>query len=49
MPTPSTAERVLIIRHGAFGDIVQSDGAFRDIRAHHPGAEIDLLTTPPLP
>lgn len=47
MPTPSTAERVLIIRHGAFGDIVQSDGAFRDIRAHHPGAEIDLLTTPP--
>lgn len=40
-------EKILVIRHGAFGDIVQTDGALRDIRAHHPGAEIVLLTTPP--
>lgn len=39
--------RVLVIKHGAFGDIIQSDGALRDIRANHPGAEIAVLTTPP--
>jgi ADP-heptose:LPS heptosyltransferase len=39
-------DKILVIRHGAFGDIVQADGALRDIRAHHPGAEIILLTTP---
>lgn len=44
---PANSEHILIIRHGAFGDIVQSDGAFRDIRAHHRDAEISLLTTPP--
>lgn len=43
----ATREKVLVIRHGAFGDIVQADGALRDIRAHHPGVEIVLLTTPP--
>lgn len=40
-------EKILVIRHGAFGDIVQADGALRDIRAQHPDAEIVLLTTPP--
>lgn len=40
-------EKILVIRHGAFGDIVQADGALRDIRAHHSQAEIVLLTTPP--
>ncbi|MCC2638936.1 MAG: ADP-heptose:LPS heptosyltransferase [Moraxellaceae bacterium] len=40
-------DKILVIRHGAFGDIVQTDGALRDIRAHHPAAEIVLLTTPP--
>lgn len=39
-------QRVLVIKHGAFGDIVQSDGALRDIRVNHPGAEIAILTTP---
>ena len=39
-------KRVLIIKLGAFGDILQSDGAFRDIRAHHPHDEIVILTTP---
>lgn len=41
------AEKILVIKLGAFGDVVQADGALRDIRAFHPGAEIVLLTTPP--
>lgn len=40
-------EKILVIKHGAFGDIVQADGILRDIRAFHPDAEITLLTTPP--
>ena len=40
-------ERILVIRHGAFGDIIQMDGALRDIRAHHPAAAVTVLTTPP--
>jgi ADP-heptose:LPS heptosyltransferase len=40
-------ERVLVIRLGALGDFVQSFGPFAAIRAHHPGARIVLLTTPP--
>lgn len=39
-------EKILVIRHGAFGDLVQIDGVLRDIRAHHPGAEITLLVAP---
>jgi ADP-heptose:LPS heptosyltransferase len=39
--------RILIIRHGALGDFVQSFGPFAAIRAHHPGAEVVLLTTAP--
>jgi len=38
--------RILIIKHGAFGDIMQADGALRDIRAHHPTAHITILTMP---
>jgi ADP-heptose:LPS heptosyltransferase len=40
-------EKVLIIRLGAFGDILQSDGAMRDIRNRHPTASITVLTTSP--
>ena len=40
-------QRILVIKHGAFGDVIQADGALRDIRADHPGAEIVVLTTPP--
>jgi ADP-heptose:LPS heptosyltransferase len=40
-------QRILVIKHGAFGDVIQSDGALRDIRAHHPDDEIAVLTTPP--
>ena len=38
---------ILIIKHGAFGDFIQSVGAFRAIRRHHPEANITLLTTKP--
>ncbi|MBI0537338.1 lipopolysaccharide heptosyltransferase family protein [Roseomonas sp. KE2513] len=39
--------RILVIKLGALGDFVQAFGPFAAIRAHHPGAEITLLTTPP--
>lgn len=38
--------RILVIKLGAFGDVVQADGALRDIRAHHPDARIVALTAP---
>jgi ADP-heptose:LPS heptosyltransferase len=37
--------RVLVIRHGAFGDVVLSFPAMAGIRAHHKSDEIVLLTT----
>ncbi len=43
----ATTEKILIIRHGAFGDLVQAEGALHDIRTFHADAEIVLLTTPP--
>ncbi|MGC6475853.1 MAG: glycosyltransferase family 9 protein [Parvibaculales bacterium] len=43
----SAQEKILIIKLGAFGDVMMSDGAFRDIRAHHKNAHISVLTTPP--
>ena len=39
-------DAVLVIRQGAFGDLVQADGALRDIRAHHRQAQIALLVAP---
>lgn len=42
-----TLEKILVIKHGAFGDLIQADGALRDIRNFHPDAEITLLTTLP--
>jgi ADP-heptose:LPS heptosyltransferase len=39
-------ERILVIRHGALGDILLSMQAFQDIRAAFPSAHITLLTTP---
>jgi ADP-heptose:LPS heptosyltransferase len=38
---------ILVIRLGALGDFIQSAGPFAAIRAHHAGAPITLLTTPP--
>lgn len=40
-------KRVLIIKLGALGDIVQAEGAIHDLRRHHPEAEITVMTTPP--
>ncbi len=31
-------ERILVIKHGALGDIVLATGPFKAIRAHHPDA-----------
>ena len=39
--------RVLVIKLAALGDFVQAFGPFAAIRAHHPDADITLLTTPP--
>ena len=39
--------KVLVIKHGAFGDIVLAFPAMSAIRAAHPGARITLLTTRP--
>ena len=44
--TPSP-QRLLVIKHGALGDIVQGFGAFASLRAGHPAAHIALLTTSP--
>ena len=40
-------ERVLIIKLGALGDVVQAEGVYRDIRAFHSNATIIVMTTPP--
>lgn len=39
--------RILVIKLSAFGDFVLSIASFQAIRAHHPQAEITLLTTAP--
>ena len=38
--------RLLVIKHGAFGDIIQAFGALKDIRRNFPSAEISVLTEP---
>ncbi|MEP4377741.1 MAG: glycosyltransferase family 9 protein [Alphaproteobacteria bacterium] len=38
--------RILVIKLGALGDVVQATGPFAAIRAHHPDAHITLLTSP---
>lgn len=43
----SERSRILVIRHGALGDVVLSTGPFAAVRAHHPDAHITLLTTAP--
>ena len=39
--------RILVIKHGALGDLIQGLDAFAGLRAGHPNAHIALLTTPP--
>ncbi len=38
---------ILVIKLGALGDLVQADGALRDIREHHRCDSITVMTTPP--
>jgi ADP-heptose:LPS heptosyltransferase len=42
----SGRERILVIKLGALGDFVLAMGPAASIRAHHPHAEITLLTAP---
>ena len=43
----SSSKRILVIKHGALGDIVQGFGSFASLRFGHRDANISLLTTPP--
>ncbi len=45
-PAPSRAE-ILVIKLGALGDLVQALGPVPDIRRHHAGGRVTLLTTEP--
>ena len=36
---------ILLIKHGAFGDLIQSDGVFRTIKNNYPNANLILLTS----
>jgi len=38
---------ILVIKLGALGDLVQADGALRDIREHHMSDHLTVMTTPP--
>lgn len=40
-------ERILVIKLGALGDVIQSLGPMRAIREHHPKAYITCMTTAP--
>jgi len=39
--------RILIIKLGSLGDVVQAEGVYRDLRSHHGNSEIIAMTTPP--
>ena len=39
--------RVLVIKHGALGDLIQALDAFQALRRHHAAAELVLMTAPP--
>lgn len=39
--------RILVIKHGALGDMIFAGGAFQAIRHHHPNDPVTLLTTAP--
>ena len=41
-----TPRNILVIRHGAFGDLIQCSGALADLRAFHTDARLTLLTAP---
>lgn len=39
-------QQLLLIKHGALGDLIQSIGLIMDIKQHYPNHEITLLTAP---
>ena len=39
-------KKILVIKLGALGDIMQAEGAVHDLRLYHPDAEITVMTTP---
>ncbi len=41
------AKNILIIKHGAFGDIIQVEGAVHDVRLNYLDARITVMTSPP--
>jgi ADP-heptose:LPS heptosyltransferase len=41
-----SAQQLLLIKHGALGDLIQSIGLIMDIKQHYPNHEITLLTAP---
>lgn len=47
MSGASAKPRILIVKLGALGDVIQALGPMAAIRAHHIGAEISVLTTQP--
>ena len=38
---------ILIIKHGSLGDLIQANGAMKDIKQSFPNDKVFLLTTPP--
>ena len=42
-----TQARILVIKHGALGDLIQGFDAYAGLRAGHPDAHIAFLTSPP--
>lgn len=41
-----TKKNILVIKHGALGDLMQTLGLLMDIRSHYPNSMINLLTAP---
>ncbi|HVZ09431.1 glycosyltransferase family 9 protein [Rhodopila sp.] len=46
-PASAARPNILVVKLGAFGNVVLSLAAFAAIRRHHPHARITVLTTPP--
>ena len=38
---------ILIIKHGSLGDLIQANGAIKDIKKNYENHKVFLLTTPP--
>lgn len=39
-------KQILVIKHGALGDLMQSMGLLKDIKFRYPESEITILTSP---